>query len=57
MEDSCPSTIRQLVATNKYAVGEHDSERLEERGIRMTGGRRTGGRRTSRREMRRLTRP
>jgi hypothetical protein len=27
------STIRQLVADEKYIVGEHASERLEERGI------------------------
>jgi hypothetical protein len=26
-------TIRQLVANEKYVVGEHASERLEERGI------------------------
>jgi hypothetical protein len=26
-------TIRQLVAEDKYVVGEHASERLEERGI------------------------
>jgi hypothetical protein len=26
-------TIRQLVSDNKYVVGEHASERLEERGI------------------------
>jgi hypothetical protein len=26
-------TIRQLVAENKYVIGEHASERLEERGI------------------------
>ena len=26
-------TIRQLVATEKYVVGQHASERLEERGI------------------------
>ena len=26
-------TIRQLVAEEKYVVGEHASERLEERGI------------------------
>src|SRR5436309_15364553 len=27
------STIRQLVAEEKYVVGQHASERLEERGI------------------------
>ncbi|MBY0231554.1 MAG: DUF4258 domain-containing protein [Gemmataceae bacterium] len=27
------STIKQLVAEEKYVVGEHASERLEERGI------------------------
>jgi hypothetical protein len=27
------ATIRQLVAEEKYVVGEHASERLEERGI------------------------
>ena len=27
------NTIRQLVAEEKYVVGEHASERLEERGI------------------------
>jgi len=27
------STIQQLVAEDKYVVGEHASERLEERGI------------------------
>lgn len=27
------STIRQLVAEDKYVVGQHASERLEERGI------------------------
>ena len=27
------ATIRQLVAEGKYVVGEHASERLEERGI------------------------
>ena len=26
-------TIRQLVAENKYAIGQHAAERLEERGI------------------------
>jgi len=26
-------TIRELVAANRYVVGEHASERLEERGI------------------------
>ncbi len=27
------ATIRQLVAAEKYVIGEHASERLEERGI------------------------
>jgi hypothetical protein len=27
------TTIRQLVVENKYAIGEHAAERLEERGI------------------------
>jgi hypothetical protein len=27
------ATIRQLVAVDKYVVGQHASERLEERGI------------------------
>lgn len=27
------STIRQLVSEGKYAIGEHASERLDERGI------------------------
>ena len=27
------NTVRQLVAEEKYVVGEHASERLEERGI------------------------
>jgi hypothetical protein len=26
-------TIRELIAENKYVIGEHASERLEERGI------------------------